>query len=175
LITAVLLIGHVVQRRRVAGASPIGQALPDARWMASPFGASGLRPWGWRGGGEDLSVRAHSPSGSGAAAPYGALRAIDATARWTRRAGRRMLPGPDGGGAQMRYRVAPSSWSKCRPWPIVPMASSGRPGLPRSAPPMPWMPRPARSPVGSRPTGWTCWTKPGKKHSSSRSTLALLH
>ena len=41
-----------------------------------------------------------------------------------------MLPGPDGGGAQMRYRVAPSTWSKCRPWPIVSMASSGRPGLP---------------------------------------------
>jgi hypothetical protein len=28
LIIAVLLIGHVVQRRRVAGASPIGQAPP---------------------------------------------------------------------------------------------------------------------------------------------------
>jgi hypothetical protein len=28
LIIAVLLVGHVVQRRRVAGASPIGQAPP---------------------------------------------------------------------------------------------------------------------------------------------------
>jgi hypothetical protein len=43
LIIAVLLVGHLVQRRRVAGVSPIGQAPP--RLVFSAF--AGRTPSGW--------------------------------------------------------------------------------------------------------------------------------
>jgi hypothetical protein len=60
----------------------------------------------------------------------------------------------------------------------VPGASSRR-GLPvgqdRSGRPHPmrWTPPPARSPAGSRVTGWTCWTRTGKRRSLSRSAPAV--
>ena len=68
-------------------------------------------------------------------------------------------------------RSVPSSSSRSHQWSAVPMGSSGRPGSPRSAQPMPWPPPrtpPLRTPppAASRPADSICWTRIGKHHSS---------
>jgi hypothetical protein len=91
---------------------------------------------------------------------------------WTWRPGRRMLPGSDGGSAHalqgrcraVRARAVLGPSSRRR----LPLGQD-RPGRPhpcrgcRNPPP----------PAGSRPTSWRCWTKTGKKRSSSRNALAV--
>jgi hypothetical protein len=99
-------------------------------------------------------------------------------------------PGPTGGGmdmrgipgggyrgrtegACMRYKVGAEQMEQVPSLAHRPEGSAGRPGPLRSAPPMRWTPPPARSHAGSRVTGWTCWTRTGKRRSLSRSAPAV--
>jgi len=73
----------------------------------------------------------------------------------------------------MRYKVGAEQLELV---PALARRPDGVFGSARTAPvgpPMRWTPQPALPPAGSRPPGWTCWTKTGKKPSSSRSALAV--